>query len=109
MDFDKALRELRDKTIDDIERMTAETWGARALASYQLLEEEEDMAARLRRFCEGENYRQEALEHAAMVEDGGKLLEEIRHQVLARRERALQELRSVSAVARVGDGRTRRS
>lgn len=109
MDVNKALKELREKSLDDIERLTAETWGARALASYQLLEEEEETGARFQRFYEGENYRQEAFEHGAMVDDGGTLLGEIRDQVLARRNRALQSLRNVTAVARAGDGGKRRT
>lgn len=69
LDIAKARKELASKSLLDIERATAETWGARAAASYALSLEERSMTARLRRFHEGENFRQEALEHGAMAED----------------------------------------
>lgn len=74
LDVDKALKELRTTSMAQIERTTALTWGGRAVASYRLCSEATDWESRFRHFCEGENYRQEALEHAAMGEDWKGLL-----------------------------------
>ena len=78
--------------MDEIERQTALTWGGRAAASYQLSEEAKTLDKRFERFYEGENYRQEAFEHASMAEDRGKLLREIRDEIEAARESALDQL-----------------
>ena len=89
LDVEKALKELQEKSMADIERATALTWGARAVASYRLAKESKSAIARFQHFYEAENYRQEALEHAAMAEDGGDLLrllydeiEQVRAEVL---------------------------
>ncbi|HUR63128.1 MAG TPA: hypothetical protein VM241_01465 [Candidatus Thermoplasmatota archaeon] len=74
LDVEKALKELRTTSMAQIERSTALTWGGRAVASFRLCAEAGDWEARFRHFCEGENYRQEALEHAAMGEDWQGLL-----------------------------------
>lgn len=68
LDIDAAIIELRDKTILDIERATALTWGGRAAASFRLASET-DGDERAHWLMDGENYRQESLEHAAMTED----------------------------------------
>ena len=69
LDVTAARKELRQKTLLDIERATALTWGGRAAASFLLATEAKDPKERLQRLQDGENYRQEALEHAAMTED----------------------------------------
>jgi hypothetical protein len=81
LDVEKGLEELKTKSLDEIERATAVTWGGRAAASYQLAMDARGMAKRFRHFYEGETYRQEALEHASMAEDGGKLLTKVRDEV----------------------------
>src|SRR5207253_51432 len=42
LDVDKALKELRETTMADIERTTAITWGGRAAASFRLAQEATD-------------------------------------------------------------------
>jgi len=74
LDVEKALKELQGTSMAQIERTTALTWGGRAVASFRLCAQATDWESRFRHFCEGENYRQEALEHAAMGEDWQGLL-----------------------------------
>lgn len=69
LDLAKAREELLSKTILDIERATAITWASRAAACLDLAHEAETRQGRQVRLTEAENYRQEAIEHAAMTED----------------------------------------
>lgn len=69
LDVATARKELLDKSLLDIERATAITWGSRAAASMDLAKQTKTVGERNRRLREAENYRQEALEHAAMTED----------------------------------------
>lgn len=66
---DNQIEELRKQSIEDIERDTAITWGERALAAYQIAGEKNDGEHRQRWLMDGENYRQESIEHAAMTAD----------------------------------------
>ena len=63
-----ADREVASKSEAKIERETAEKWCERALACYRQFARTKDVAWLLR----ATGYRQEAMEHAAMVEDRGK-------------------------------------
>lgn len=77
LNVNKALSEVKDKTVEQINTETAWNWGSRAAACYQLYreatsEEEKDKWSGL-----GDDYRHEALEHAALVEDEGKLVGEV--------------------------------
>lgn len=92
LDADTARKELAETTMEAIERATARTWGGRALASYQLCLAEQAAMANVRRFCDGEAFRQEAFEHAAMAEDGGVLLRGIQVELDAARAKALAAL-----------------
>lgn len=69
LDLAAARKELQSKTLLDIERATALTWAGRAAACLDLAHEADDPRLRMRRLTEAENYRQEAIEHAAMTED----------------------------------------
>lgn len=90
--FDKALDELKEKTMIDIERATAQTWGGRAAASFQLARDAEDNETALTHFFQGENFRQESLEHAAMVEDHGDLVGTVQDEIDEYRKPALDRL-----------------
>lgn len=92
LDVAKGLAELKTKSLAEIERATAITWGGRAAGSYQLAVDAKAMAERFRHFYEGETYRQEALEHASMAEDGGTLLTQVRDEVGGYRHRAMKSL-----------------
>ena len=95
LDVEKAREELKTKSMAEIERATAMTWGARAVASYRLASEAKGLGERFRHFYEGENYRQEALEHASMAEDRGKLFLGIHEEVEKDRRSALDVLGSI--------------
>jgi hypothetical protein len=69
LDLESAKKELKTKSLLDIERATAKTWAARAAACYELATEAKSRDQRVKRLEEAMNYRQEALEHAAMTED----------------------------------------
>lgn len=97
IDIEKGLKELKEKSILDIERATALTWGGRAAASYRLSRQATTTTERLQRFYEGETYRGESLEHAAMVEDGGTLLRGLHGEVEAERAPALDALQRAIA------------
>ncbi len=92
IDIEKGLKELREKSIVEIERATAITWGGRAAASFRLSREAATPAQRVQRFHDGETYRGEAMEHAAMAEDGGALLRAIHDEVEAERGPAQEAL-----------------
>jgi N-methylhydantoinase A/oxoprolinase/acetone carboxylase beta subunit len=95
LDAKKARKELAKKTLEDIEHETAITWGSRAVASYQLAHEARGAADAVRRFAEGETYRQEALEHAAMVEDEAHLVALIADEIGAEREPARRHVEAL--------------
>lgn len=61
----KAMGELQQKSLDDIQRATAITWGGRALAAYAVFERTGD----LHRLCDAEEFGHEAMEHAALDGD----------------------------------------
>lgn len=69
LDLAAARKELQSKTLLDIERATALTWAGRAAACLDLAHEAVDPKLQMQRRMEAENYRQEAIEHAAMTED----------------------------------------
>lgn len=92
LDIEKAMKELAEKSMMDIEQATALTWGGRAAASFRLSLEANTPSERLQRFYEGENYRQEAMEHASMLEDGAELLRAIHAEITLARTPALAAL-----------------
>jgi hypothetical protein len=87
LDLHKARLELAKNTIQDIERSTALTWGSRAAAAFAEAQVEPDDKVRLQWLWDGENYRQEAIEHAAMVEDFA-FLEELMNEIEVHRQQA---------------------
>ncbi|MEA3189864.1 MAG: hypothetical protein QOD77_446 [Thermoplasmata archaeon] len=99
LDIQKARDELAGKSMVEIERATALTWGSRAAASFQCSLEARSVHERFRCFYEGENYRQEALEHAAMTEDRGELVGVMHDEIEAIRKRALAALEGGRAAA----------
>lgn len=69
-DVDSAILELKTKSIMDIQKETAYKWASRSIASYKLGNNKD-----------AEEYRHEALEHAALVDDSGGLLKEISSEI----------------------------
>ena len=94
LDIEKGLSELKTKSLVEIERATAITWGSRAVASFQLAMQASGLTQRFRHFNEGETYRQEALEHASMAEDAGKLLLQVHDEIDGYRRRAGETLKN---------------
>lgn len=92
---DRAHEELAGKSMAQIEHATALTWGGRALASYELSLASE--GEKLRWYCDGEAFRQEALEHAAMAEDAGALLINLEIQLQPARTAAWDSLQGAAA------------
>lgn len=96
LDLPKARKEIAAKEMVQIERDTAIAWGGRAAASYECAMVVEDIHGRLQCFWEAENYRQEALEHAAMTEDL-RFLERLMVEVEAYRAKARDRLEAERA------------
>jgi hypothetical protein len=65
---DNARHEVTTKSAATVERETANKWAARAIACYTQCVETGELRWRLR----GDDYRHEALEHAALIGDNGK-------------------------------------
>lgn len=89
LDVSGALQELRTKDRNQIEYETAVKWAGRAVAAYTLGLRSADRAAQVMRFSEGDGYADEAREHAAQVNDGGRLLRFVTEQMSSARDSAL--------------------
>lgn len=81
-EIEAAVAELKEKTLEDIQIETAKKWAARAYVAFGIAayESDEQMDA-VSWFHVGEEYRHEALEHAALVSDQAsslELLQEVR-------------------------------
>lgn len=81
--YSEADREVGKKSEEALERETAEKWASRALACYHRYVEGHGLSWYLR----GESYRHEALEHAALAGDGGKLVGKLTRRIDAARPR----------------------
>lgn len=67
-----AQEEITSKSYADIQKETAMKWGARAIAAFQLaISKKDDQKQFVACMLHGEEYFHEAIEHAALVEDGG--------------------------------------
>ncbi|MEK6986167.1 MAG: hypothetical protein AABX89_07280 [Candidatus Thermoplasmatota archaeon] len=69
LDVETARKELLQKSLLHIEKATALTWASRAAAALDLAAGATTERKRGQWLQDAENYRQEALEHAAMTED----------------------------------------
>lgn len=82
LDVKAAIKELEVKSIEDIQRETAWKWASRACASFQKASEQKSLKAAVKWLMEAEEYKHEAVEHAALVEkEDGKLLKEVLHAI----------------------------
>lgn len=88
LDVEEATEELRSKSIEQIERATATTWGNRAAAAFRLAADS-PAAERQRWLMDAENYRQESIEHAAMTGDF-EFLRELHEELETERTASLQ-------------------
>lgn len=76
-DVDAAKKEVQEKQEEEIEVETAYKWASRAIACFQLHAETE----LVKWLIKGEDYRHEALEHAALAKDGGDTLNAIEKEI----------------------------
>lgn len=77
LDIDKALKELKQTSLADIQKATAYTWASRACAAFQYAMETKDNAEHIKWLSDYGEYKHEAIEHAALQEQGSGLLTEI--------------------------------
>jgi hypothetical protein len=88
----EAREELGGKSYLEIQKDTAWKWASRGAASYDLSIEEKDLARKVAIFSVAEEYYHEAVEHAALYEDGGELLGKVDKELEQYRERATADL-----------------
>jgi len=73
----KARMELISKTLKQIQTETAFTWASRAIVAFENSAKVKNPDVAMKWLLEAEEYKHEALEHAALLEDGGKLLKKL--------------------------------
>jgi hypothetical protein len=82
LDVKEAIKELRDKTLEDIQRETAWKWASRACAAFQKASEQKSLKDAVKWLLEAEEYKHEAIEHAALIDkEDNKLLKDIVHEI----------------------------
>jgi len=79
--IEEAIKELQEKTLDQIQRETAIKWAGRALAARHLASESEVAEVQYQLSMDHNEYVHEALEHAALVEDEGQFLVELKKEL----------------------------
>ena len=94
LDIKKAKEELKNKSYLEIQKSTAIKWASRAGASYELAIEEKDIHRKVSIFQVAEEYHHEAIEHAALYEDRGDLLNKIEKELDHYRDKASEDLQS---------------
>ena len=75
--LEDARRELRAKTIKQIEEETAYKWAARAIAAYESYEDTGDPSW----LKDSEDYYHESIEHAALADHSGRVLSVVRNWI----------------------------
>jgi hypothetical protein len=90
--IDKEFDVLATKSYADIQRETAVTWGARAINAFKIAVASKANAPDhwLTAVIHGEDYFQEAVEHAALVEDKGATVKLIQEDIDPYRQAALK-------------------
>ena len=92
LDVPAAILELKQKNHAQIEFESALRWGSLSIAAYTLADRTIDKAERISYFSDGEDYANEAREHAAQVGDGGKLLEYLNKEIDVVRQKVFAEV-----------------
>jgi hypothetical protein len=77
LDLKKAEKELQEKTYLEIQKSTAYVWASRAIVAYQNGLKEKTLRSKIGWLMVGGEYEHEAIEHASLCEDGGKLVHKI--------------------------------
>lgn len=89
LDITEALEEIQNENEAAIETKTALKWAARSAACFQLALEAEDEMVTLSWLFRGIDTEHEALEHAAFADDDGKLLAELKSDIMVYKMKAL--------------------
>jgi hypothetical protein len=92
LDLKQARAELNKKSYREIQEETAWKWGSRAAVSYEkVLEVSSEF--KVATFVMAEEYYHEAIEHAALVEEGAaELIEDLQDQVRKYQDEAFAHL-----------------
>ena len=89
--IEEARAELMEKSYQDIQTETALKWAARAYAAYEIVFRLDSDAEQIGWFHVGEEYRHEALEHSALIED-----EEISNNAMSTVRGMLSDIRDAA-------------
>ena len=92
LDVQSAIKELKQKNHAQIEFESALRWGSLAIAAYTLSSAAADKEKRISLYSDGEDYANEAREHAAQVGDEGRLLEYLNKEIDGARQKAFAEI-----------------
>jgi hypothetical protein len=76
-DIESAIKEVQDKTEQEIEIETAYKWASRSCACYELYED----TKLLKWLLKAEEFKNEALEHAALAKDSGRTLKVVEDEM----------------------------
>lgn len=91
--LEEARQELKSKTYQQIQKETAIKWASRAAAAFELCSEAKD-ADKLLHWSIGEDTYHEALEHAILADEDGKLAREVREAVHPYLDKAAESMDS---------------
>lgn len=88
----EAKEEIEKKSYLEIQKETAWKWASRAAAAFELSIEEKDLKRKVAQYQVAQEFEHEALEHAALYEDSGKLLVQVSKELDPHREKAAEDL-----------------
>ena len=92
LNIKEAKEELTNKSYKDIQTETTWKWGSRAAASYQNLIDTVNNHEKLMLSYLAEEYYHEAIEHAALVEDDGKLVKKFQQEIAELKAKAAENI-----------------
>jgi hypothetical protein len=92
IDVEEAEKELAKTPYHEIQKSTAWKWAGRAAATFNAVEEEKDPLGKVKRYHLAEEFRHEAIEHAALYEDNGKLVAKVEKELDSYRDKALADM-----------------
>lgn len=87
-----AVKELEDKSYNDIQIETAEKWASRAVAAYKQVRMGAELKEKLAWMLLGDEYAHEAIEHASLVVNDYSLVKEVYDLVKPEKELALDKI-----------------
>jgi hypothetical protein len=83
LDIANALKEMTTMTENEVETQAAASWAARAAACYELASRQDNLGDKFKWILRAKDQQHEALEHAALTEDGGKLVADVQRTLNA--------------------------